>query len=73
MQLTQHLDKFVHYNRDLLLEHDKYHEADVDDVKGADQLIRNGITHIPLLECDTIRKSLGRWCCIKRNVEANEL
>lgn len=73
MQLTQHLDEFVHYKRDLLLEHDKYHEADVDDVKGANQLVRNRITHIPFLEADTIRKGLGRRCCIKCNVEANEL
>lgn len=73
VQLTQHLDEFVHYKRDLLLQHNKYHEADVNDVKGADKLVRNRITHIPFLEGDTIRKGLGRWCCIKRNVEANEL
>lgn len=36
IQLTQHLDEFVHYKRDLLLEHDKYHETDVDNIKGAD-------------------------------------
>lgn len=73
MQLTQHMDKFVHYNRDLLLEYDKYHEADVDDVKGAKQLRRNRITYIPLLECDAIRKSLRRRRCVKRDIEANEL
>lgn len=73
MQLTQHLDEFIHYKRDLVLEHDKYHEADVDDVKGANQLRRNWITYIPLLECDAIRKSLRRRRCIKCDVKANEL
>lgn len=63
--LTQHLDEFVHYKRDLLHEYDKYHEADVDNIKGADQLVRNGITYIPLLECDTGREGLGWWRCIK--------
>lgn len=73
MQLTQHLDEFVHYKRDLLLEDHEYHEADVDNIKGANQLIRNRITYIPLLECDTGWESLGWWRCIKRDVEANEL
>lgn len=50
MQLTQHLDEFVHYKWDLVLEHDEYHEAEVDYIKGADQLVRNSITYIPLLE-----------------------
>lgn len=65
LQITQHLDEFVHYERDLLLEHDEYHEADIDDIKGVDQPVRNRITYTPLLECDIGRKSLGWWRCIK--------
>lgn len=65
MKLTQHLDEFVHYKWDLVFEHDEYHEADVDNIEGADKLVRNRITYIPLLECDAGRESLGRWCCIK--------
>ena len=51
MKLTQHLHEFVYNKRDLL-EYNEYHEADVDDIEGADQLVRNRITNIPLLECD---------------------
>lgn len=63
--LTEHLDEFLHDKRDLLLKHDEYHEANVDNIKGADQLVRDSITYIPLLECDIGRESLGRWRCIK--------
>lgn len=73
LQLTQHMDEFVHYNRDLILEHDEDHKTDIDNIKGADQLVGNRITYIPFLECDAGRESLGRWRCIKRDVEANEL
>lgn len=65
IQLTQHLHEFVYYKRDLLLEHNEYHEADVDNIKGADQLVRNRITNIPLLECDIARECLRWWHCIE--------
>lgn len=65
LQLTQHLYEFVHHKRDLVLEHDEYHEADIDYIKGADQLVRNRITYIPLLECDIGGERLGWWRCIK--------
>lgn len=73
MKLTQHLHEFVHYKRDLLLEHDEYHEANIDDIKSADQLVGDRIAYIPLLECDISRECLGWWRCIKRDVETNEL
>lgn len=72
MKLTQHLHEFVYYKRDLLLEHDEYDEADVDNIEGADQLVRNRFTDIPLLECDIGRERLGWWRCIKGDVEANK-
>lgn len=65
IQLTQHLHEFVYYKRDLLLEHNEYHEADVDNIKGADQLVRNRITNIPLLKCDIGRECLQWWRCIE--------
>lgn len=65
VQLTQHLHEFVYYKRDLLLEHDEYHEANIDDIKSTDQLVRNRITDIPLLECDIGRERLQWWSCIE--------
>lgn len=64
-QLTQHLDELVHRVRDLLLAHDEDHEADVDDIKGANQLLGNRVIYIPLLERDTGREGLGWRGCIK--------
>lgn len=64
-QLTEHQDQLVYYSRDLLPQRNKYHEADVNDIEGTDQLIGNRIAYVPLLECDVGRQYLGWWCCIK--------
>lgn len=64
-QLTEHLDQLVHCSSDILYSHNKYHEADVNDIEGTDKLLGNRVTYIPLLECDVGRECLGRWRCIE--------
>ena len=73
IRLTKHLNQLVHCGRNLLPQQNKQHEADIDDIESTDQLIRNRLTYIPLLECDVRGQCLGRWRCIKRYVEANKL
>jgi hypothetical protein len=41
--LTQHLHELIHNDGDFVLEHDKNHEADIDDVKRADQVLRDWV------------------------------
>jgi hypothetical protein len=72
-KLTEHLHELVYDDGNFVFEHDENHEADIDDVKGTDQVLGDCIAQIPFLKCNAGRKCLGRWRGIKRDVKAREL